>query len=126
MPTAYSQDLRLRVIEFIENGGSQAEAVEQFRVSRPSIVRWLQRKRRMGEIAAQAQGRKSGTSRVKAEELKAYIKVNTDKTLQEIGQHFGVSGVTIWKRLRQLNYTFKKRLFCTKSGAKRNARLSTH
>jgi transposase len=124
MPTAYSEDLRERVIGFIESGGSQAEAVERFDVSRTSIVRWLQRKRKTGKAAARTPGRKSGTSRVKADALRYYIKEHPDQTLHEVGRHFGVSGVLIWKRLRQLNYTFKKRLFSTKSVAKENARRS--
>lgn len=124
MPAAYSEDLRERVIRFIESGGSQAEAVERFDVSRTSIVRWLQRKRKTGEATARTPGRKGGTSRVKAEALRDYIKEYPDETLHEVGQHFGVSGVLIWKRLRQLNYTFKKRLFSTKSVAKKNARHS--
>jgi transposase len=124
MPAALSEDLRERVIGFIESGGSQAEAVERFDVSRTSIVRWLQRKRKTGKADALTPGRKGGTSRVKADALRDYIKEHPDQTLQEVGQHFGVSGVLIWKRLRQLNYTFKKRLFSTKSVAKKNAQRS--
>lgn len=121
MPAALSEDLRERVIGFIEGGGSQAEAVERYGISRTSIVRWLQRKRKTGKAIAQAPGRKSGTSRVRDDALRDYIKEHPDQTLQEVGSHFGVSGVLIWKRLRQMKYTFKKRLFSTKNAAKRNA-----
>jgi transposase len=121
MPAAYSDDLRERVIGFIEGGGSQSEAVERFRVSRPSIVRWLQRKRTIGAISAQPQGRKRGSSCIDGAAVKAYISEHPEQTLQEIGNHFGVSGVAIWKRLRQLGYTFKKRLFSTKNAAKKSA-----
>lgn len=124
MPAALSDDLRERVIDFIESGGSQAEAVERFRVCRASIVRWLQRKRKTGKASAATVRRKGGTSRVKAEALHDYIKEHPDQTLQEVGLHFGVSGVLIWKRLRQLNYTFKKRVFSTKSVVKRSVRRS--
>jgi transposase len=120
MPAAYSKDLRERVIRFIERGGSQAKAAEQFRVSLPSIVRWLQRKRRTGEVSARKQGRKGGTSCVKAEALQAYIREHADETLREIGRHFGVSGVTIWTRLHQLGYAFRRKASSAKNVVKRN------
>jgi len=39
----YPGDLRHRVIEFVEAGGSRREAAEHFRVSASSAIRWLQR-----------------------------------------------------------------------------------
>src|SRR5215469_1276399 len=39
----YPEDLRHRVIEFVEAGGSRREAAEHFRVSASSAIRWLQR-----------------------------------------------------------------------------------
>jgi transposase len=124
MPAAISKDLRKRVLESLAEGSSQAEAVERFKVSRASIVRWLQRKRRTGEATAQVPGRKQGSSLIETAVLKKYVEAHADQTLAEIGKHFGVSGVTIWKRLRQIDYTFKKRAFSTKSGAKKNVRHS--
>jgi transposase len=39
----YHRDLRVRVIEFVEAGGSRRDAAEHFRVSASSAIRWLQR-----------------------------------------------------------------------------------
>ena len=43
------------------------------------------------------------------EELKLYIENNVNATLQEIGIHFSVTDVAILKRLRNMNYSYKKR-----------------
>src|SRR5215470_13126742 len=44
----YTGDLRIRVIEFVEAGGSRREAAEQFQVSASSSIRWVQRFREDG------------------------------------------------------------------------------
>jgi putative transposase len=50
MPRAYSQDLRDRVIDAVEDGGESCRsAARRFGVSEASAVRWLQRIRRVGD-----------------------------------------------------------------------------
>src|SRR5271166_423352 len=39
----YPGELRMRVIHFVEAGGSRCEAAEQFQVSASSAIRWMQR-----------------------------------------------------------------------------------
>ena len=39
----YPGDLRVRVIKFVEAGGSRRDAAEHFEVSASSAIRWLQR-----------------------------------------------------------------------------------
>ena len=39
----YPGELRIRVIHFVETGGSRREAAEQFQVSASSAIRWMQR-----------------------------------------------------------------------------------
>ena len=36
-----SSDLRRRVIDFVRNGGSKAEAARRFQVARSSVYRWM-------------------------------------------------------------------------------------
>src|SRR5947209_16003885 len=43
MHRPYPGELRMRVIEFVEGGGSRREAAEQFDVSVSSAIRWVQR-----------------------------------------------------------------------------------
>jgi transposase len=44
----YPGELRIRVIHFVEAGGSRREAGEQFQVSASSAIRWVQRFREDG------------------------------------------------------------------------------
>jgi putative transposase len=44
----YPGDLRIRVIEFVEAGGSRREAAEQFQVGISTAIRWVQRFREDG------------------------------------------------------------------------------
>jgi transposase len=44
----YPGELRIRVIHFVEAGGSRCEAAEQFQVSASSAIRWVQRFREDG------------------------------------------------------------------------------
>lgn len=39
----YPGELRIRVIGFVEGGGSRREAADQFEVSVSSAIRWVQR-----------------------------------------------------------------------------------
>ena len=41
-------ELRTRVVDFVEEGGSRREATEQFDVSVSSAIRWVQRFRENG------------------------------------------------------------------------------
>ena len=43
MRRPYAGDLRIRVIEFVEAGGSRRDPAEHFEVSASSAIRWLHR-----------------------------------------------------------------------------------
>ena len=44
----YPGELRMRIIHFVEGGGSRREAAGQFEVSVSSAIRWMQRFREDG------------------------------------------------------------------------------
>ena len=104
---AYSKDLRIRVIEHIESGGSQKSACEIFKVSKSAVSRWWIRYKEEGIIAAKAVGGSKG--KVDCEKLSGYVIANSDKTLAEIGLYFGVSACAIQKRLKKLGFSYKKK-----------------
>jgi transposase len=56
MPKSYSEDLRERVVEAVEAGASRHAAAAHFKVSVSSAIRWVQRWRSSGEIAARPRG----------------------------------------------------------------------
>ena len=83
---AYSIDLRERVISSVESGECNIPAAaRRYKVSEPSIERWLARKRRTGTCAplphAGGPARKlAGAEAV----IRAAVKAQPDATLQEL------------------------------------------
>ena len=83
---AYSVDLRERVVASIESGECNIpEAARRYKVSEPSIERWLARKRRTGTCAplphAGGVPRKlAGAAAI----IRAAVKAQPDATLQEL------------------------------------------
>src|ERR1700731_3499117 len=56
MPTAYSADIRGRVIASVESGSSRREAAEEFDVSASSAIKWVATYRTTGSCAAKPRG----------------------------------------------------------------------
>jgi transposase len=56
MPKPYSADLRVRVVEAVDEGATRHEAAERFGVSVSSAVRWHQAWRHEGTIEAKRYG----------------------------------------------------------------------
>ncbi len=83
---AYSVDLRERVLSSIERGECNIpEDARRYKVSEPSIERWLARKRSTGKYEplphAGGQPRKLATAEVV---IRAAVKAQPDATLQEL------------------------------------------
>ena len=83
---AYSIDLRERVVASIESGESNIPAAaRRYKVSEPTIERWLARKRSIGTCAplphAGGPARKLASAEVV---IRAAVKAQPDATLQEL------------------------------------------
>jgi transposase len=83
---AYSTDLRERVIESVESGECNIpEAARRYKVSEPSIERWLAQHRKTGTCAplphAGGMPRKLATAEAV---IRAAVKTQPDATLQEL------------------------------------------
>jgi transposase len=83
---AYSTDLRERVIESVESGECNIpEAARRYKVSEPSIERWLAQQRKTGTCAplphAGGLPRKLATAEAA---IRAAVKTQPDATLQEL------------------------------------------
>ena len=112
---AYGQDLRDRVLA-VE--GSIHEVAERFAVSDSYVARARARRRRSGEVCAGAQ-RNHVPLRLAGLEaaLAARVEATSDQTLAQLcdwverehGVRVGVT--TMWKVLRRLGLTLKKRPF---------------
>jgi transposase len=97
----YSIDLRERAVSFVHTGGSQAEASQLFKVSTRTLYNWLQSK--------DLTPKKHGLRKRKLDKaaLAADIRDHPDAYLRERAARFGVSGVAIFKALRQMKIVKK-------------------
>lgn len=115
MPAAYSQDLRLRVVEAVQSGMAYEEVSRRFRVSNSSILRWVRRLRESGSFAAYPIGGKKPF--VLADEkdwLLRRLEANPDLTLRELltelhGRGIEVSYFALWHIVQRAGLRFKKR-----------------
>lgn len=108
MAKGYSEDLRERVVRYVESGKSKTSAAALFAVGLATVNRWCARWQERGTVAADRPGRPCGHGVLRQDAVLSYVDRNQDATLQEVGQHFKVSHVAIWKRLRRAGYTYKK------------------
>ena len=84
MTKPYSTDLRVRVVEAVDEGATRQEAAERFGVSVSSAVRWHQAWRHEGTIEAKPYGGSRSPLEDHAEEILAVIEEQPDLTLDEI------------------------------------------
>jgi transposase len=84
MGKPYSEDLRARVIEAVEEGASRREAADRFAVSASSAIRWMERFAQLGSVAAKRCGGSSSPLEQHAEFLLRLIQEQPDLTLDEV------------------------------------------
>ena len=108
MSNFYSLDLRERVISFIDEGGSKADACRIFKIGHNTVYLWIRQRKSRGTIKPKARG-KYKVRLLDDEKVIEYVKKYPDATLMEMAKNFSVSHVAIWKALRRLNITHKKK-----------------
>jgi len=112
----YPGELRTRVIDFVEEGGSRREAAEQFDVSVSSAIRWVQRFHENGTFTPMPSGGSTSPLEKHSRQILALISEESDLTLNEIvsalhkrripgsrsalSRFFARHGITIKKSLR--------------------------
>jgi len=101
----YSMDLRRRIVGFVKQSGSKAEAARRFNVSRWTVYRYVDAERG-GDLAPKPRG--GSAKRFGDAELRGAVKEKPSATLKAHAKTFGVSHVAILKRLRRLAITLKK------------------
>ena len=112
---AYSIDLRSRVLAFVNEGNTQENASEIFKVSVSAITRWRALLSETGSLAKRPLNRKP--PKFEPEKLNAYIDENPDALLKDIAAHFGGSTTGAFYALEREKITLKKR--AALPGAKR-------
>lgn len=115
---SYSVDLRTRVLEDCDQGGSTREVALKYRVSESWVRRLKQRRRENGEVAPRRAGNKHPPRWLAhAEQLQQLVNEQPDATLRELGEQLGIkiSPQTLARALRALQLTFKKKSFVPRS-----------
>ena len=114
MTRPYSEDLRTRVVAAVGAGASCRAAARQFSISVSSAVRWAQRFRQTGGVAAKPRGG-NRPSRLHDERdwLLARIAEAPDLALHDIkrelaARHVHVGYGTVWRFYAKEKITFKK------------------
>ena len=80
----YPGELRMRVIDFVQGGGSRRGAAEQFEVSASSAIRWVQRFREDGTCEPTPRGGSTSPLEKYSRQILALIGGQRDLTLDEI------------------------------------------
>jgi transposase len=109
MAKAYSEDFREAVIKYLEDGHSKSETSLIFGVDRRTIYSWQKLKEKQGHLRRKPPY-KIKYRKMNPEKLIEFIQQNPDFTLIEIGDHFGVSGTSVYDACKKLKITRKKKL----------------
>lgn len=123
MVKPYSEDLRWRVVGRVEAGDTVRSVATMFDVSVASVVRWSQRFRATGRVAAKPMG--SQLARLLADErawLLARLEEKPDITLRALVAELGERGVrasygSVWRLLDDEGISFKKKRVRQRTGA---------
>ena len=116
---AYSIDLRERVVNFVNNGGSKAQSARKYEVSRWCVSDWCKRSD-LAPLKVERRLRK-----LDWEALKRHVQEYPDALLRERAAFFGVNINAIRYALKQMEPTRKKKLYATFKGNPQNG-LSTY
>lgn len=114
----YSNDLRKKVINYLNQGKSQKEASEVFGIHRNTLSRWHTRYSKEGSYAARPRlGRKS---KILYSEVELFVQDNPDTKLSIIGSKFAISAWHACRILKKIGFSYKKKRSPTWKQAKTN------
>jgi transposase len=125
MSAAYSEDLRIRLVWYVDQGSSARSAAKLFGVSASTAVKWMQRWRREKSVAPNpVRGHRRRLLDRHGDWLLALIQSKTDITLEEIRAKLEKRGVrvslwTIWSFYDRHDFSFKKKRFRQRAGSAR-------
>lgn len=100
----YSHDIRTRVIDFVDNGGSKVEAAQRFQVGLRSVFYWLKQGR---DYISEKPGPRS-SFKLDRKKLVRLVEDNPDMMLKELSKELGVSINAVFHSLKVMGYSRKK------------------
>jgi transposase len=113
MPRPYSNDLRARAIQAIDDGASCREVAERFELSPSVVILWEQRRKRTGSFAAKPSGGSTSPLEKYSKWLLGLIRVKPDLTLDEIVEAMRKRSIEgsrsgVWRFFARRKISFKK------------------
>ena len=117
MTRPLSKDIRKRVVAAVEEEGmSRRSAAARFGVAASTAIKWVDRWRRTGSVAARPMGGDNRSHRIEryAGDILAVVEETPDVTLAELKAYLAathglrVSESMIWRLLDRHGLTFKK------------------
>ena len=108
---AYSMDLRVRVLKDCDGGMKTAAVAAKYSVSPAWVRRLKQRRTATGEVAPRAAKPRPPALAAEADRLRAAICDRPDATLAELKARLelSVSLATLWRAIRDLGLSVKKK-----------------
>jgi len=125
MTQAYSQDLRIRLVRYVEGGVSARSAAKVFGISESSAIKWMQRWRRQKSVAPNPErGHRRRLLDSHTDWLLELIETKTDITLDEIRTRLKKRGLrvslwTVWSFYDRHDFSFKKKRLRQRAGSAR-------
>jgi len=107
MPRSYSEDLRKKVITYVNKGNSCNSAGIKFEIASNRVRNWYKRYKSEGNYLARKVGGKKG--RVTGQDIISYVSCNPNFTLLEMGEQFNMSAAGAYYWLKKLGYSYKKK-----------------
>lgn len=113
---SYSNDLRVRVIRVVEKGTAARAAARQFEIGDSTAIRWVQRWKQTGSVAAKpGAGHSRSPLEAHAAWLLELVRLAPDLTLEEIrlrlfAEHGRKAGIgSVWRFFDRHGVSFKKK-----------------
>lgn len=104
---AYSEDFRKRAIEYKNEGHSEKEVYEAFKVPQSTVNRWKKLLERTGSLKPEY--RKTRKRKLDKKELERAVERKPDITLPELAKMFGCTKQAVHAALKKAKITRKKR-----------------
>ena len=114
MAAAYSYDLRVKVIKFLEGKGTIRETSRLFNINRNTVIAWKKIKKATGDVRAKTNYQVGHRLIIKdTARFKQLVEEHKDKSSMELAKlwHEPVSSKSVLRLLKKLGYSYKKN-FC--------------
>ena len=103
----YDTQYRQRVVDFLKEGHTQAEAKAIFKVGLTTIKRWVKQHKEVGHLRKKTLNR--GFKKIDPARLKMYVESHPDAYLKEIAAEFKCCTAAVYFVMQKLKITRKKK-----------------